>query len=52
MSLHSARTRSFSWTNSLKVSVLSWVTSEAPTRAANRVAQIVEHFILGELNCN
>lgn len=46
-SLHSARTRSFSWTNSLNVSVFSWTTSEeAATTAAKKAAQIVEHFIV------
>lgn len=45
--LHSARTRSLSWTNSLNVSVFSCVTSEdAVTTAAKKAAQMVEHFIV------
>lgn len=49
--LHSARTRSLSWTNSLKSSVFSWTTSEvAATTAAKKAAQMVEHFIVAVVN--
>jgi len=49
--LHSARTRSLSWTNSLKSSVFSWTTSDvAATTAAKKAAQMVEHFIMAVVN--
>lgn len=44
--LHSARTRSFSSTNDLKLSLLSCLTSDAPAMAAKKAAQIVVYFIL------
>ena len=43
--LHSARTRSFSSTKALNVSLLSCLTSDAVTAAARKAAQIVEYFM-------
>jgi hypothetical protein len=44
--LHSARTRSFSSTKALKLSLLSCLTSEPAATAAKKAAQIVEYLIV------
>jgi hypothetical protein len=44
--VHSARTRSFSSTKALKLSLFSCLTSEPAATAAKKAAQMVEYLIL------